>query len=217
MYIPKSFAEDDLPTLHAFIETYPLAALVTSFPADGLLATHLPLVLDRAAGPLGTLVGHFARANPHARQVADGTGQSLVIFTGPEAYITPEWYPSKQESGRVVPTWNYVAVHAYGALRLRDDPLFLRGHLESLTQRHEASRPHPWRVSDAPADFIDQLLKAIVGVEITIERLEGKWKMSQNRSAADIDGVIHGLEASGTVQNQAVAAIVRARRHNERR
>jgi len=212
MYIPSSFAERDLPTLLAFIEAHPFATLVTSSPADGLLATHLPLVLDRAAGAMGTLFGHVARANPHSRSAPDEPVEALVIFSGPDAYITPGWYPTKQETGRVVPTWNYVAVHAYGSLRLRDDPQFLRGHLEALTRRHEADRPHPWHVSDAPDDYIAQQMKAIVGMELRIERLDGKWKMSQNRPEADIDGVVHGLGESRLARDQAVAAIVRQRR-----
>jgi len=212
MYIPNSFAERDLPTLFSFIEAHPLGALVTSTTTEGLFATHLPLVLDRAAGPMGTLFGHFARANPHSRCVTDAAVDALVIFTGPDAYITPEWYAAKQETGRVVPTWNYVAVHAYGALRLRDDPQFLREHLEALTVQHEADRPRPWHVNEAPADFLAQQMKAIVGVELRIDRLEGKWKMSQNRSEADIDGVIHGLGESRAAQDQAVAEIVRQRR-----
>jgi transcriptional regulator len=212
MYIPSSFAERELPTLFAFIEAHPLAALVTSSTTDGLVATHLPLVLDRAAGPMGTLVGHFARANPHSRYVTGGAVEALVIFTGPNAYISPEWYLTKQETGRVVPTWNYVAVHAYGALQMRDDPKFLRAHLEALTLRHERDRPSPWHVSDAPEDFIAQQMKAIVAVELEIDRLEGKWKMSQNRSDADIDGVIHGLGESNAAQDKAVSAIVRQRR-----
>jgi transcriptional regulator len=216
VYIPNSFAERDLPTLHAFLEANPLAALVTSSPPEGLFGSHLPLLLDRANGPLGTLVGHLARANPHARCISDVAIPSLAIFTGPQAYITPEWYRTKQQTGRVVPTWNYVAVHASGALRLRDDPAFLRAHLEALTRQHEADRTPAWQVSDAPAEYIDQQMKAIVGIELTIDRLEGKWKMSQNRSAADIEGVIRGLEASGTMQNEAVAAVVRARRPAER-
>lgn len=212
MYIPSSFAERDLPTLFAFIEAHPLAALVTSSTPEGLFATHLPLVLDRAAGPMGTLVGHFARANPHSRCAADGSVEALVIFTGPDAYITPEWYQTKQETGRAVPTWNYVAVHAYGALRLRDDQEFLRGHLEALTLQHEAARPRPWNVADAPADYIAQQMKAIVGVELRIDRLEGKWKMSQNRPDADIDGVIRGLGESPSAEDQIVAEMVRQRR-----
>lgn len=212
MYIPRSFAEEDLPTLLAFVEAHPLAALVTGSEATGLFATHLPLVLDRSAGPMGTLIGHFARANPHCGRIAGGTAQALVIFTGPDAYITPEWYRTKQETGRVVPTWNYVAVHAHGAVRLRDDPQFLRSHLDALVSRHEADRIRPWGVSDAPEDFIAQQMKAIIGFELTIEGLEGKWKMSQNRSAADIDGVIHGLGSSNAVPDHAVAAIVAERR-----
>lgn len=214
MYLPNSFAERDLPTLFAFMEAHPLATLVTNSPA-GLFATHLPLVLDRAAGPMGTLFGHVARANPHSRPATDVATEALVIFTGPDAYITPEWYRTKQETGRVVPTWNYIAVHAYAALRLHDDPAFLRPHLEALTRKHEGSRSTPWHVSDAPADYIEQQLKAIVGVELQIGRIEGKWKMSQNRVAADIDGVIRGLSESSAPQDQAVAAIVRERRPNK--
>jgi transcriptional regulator len=212
MYIPSSFAERDLPTLLAFIEAHPLAALVTSSAKDGLIATHLPLVLDRANGPMGTLFGHFARANPHARVLADETVQAMVIFTGPDAYVTPTWYRTKQETGRVVPTWNYVAVHAYGTLRLRDDPDFLRGHLEALTLKHEGARPQPWQLGDAPEDYIGQQMKAIVGVEFTVDRLDGKWKMSQNRPDTDIDGVIRGLGESETPKDQVVADIVRQRR-----
>ena len=211
MYLPSSFAERDLPTLWAFVEAHPLATLVTN-STTGLFATHLPLVLDRNAGQMGTLFGHVARANPHSRYVTEGAPEALVIFTGPDAYITPEWYRTKQETGRVVPTWNYIAVHAYATLRLRDDPSFLRPHLERLTRQHESGRPTPWHVSDAPADYIEQQLKAIVGVELEINRLEGKWKMSQNRSAADIDGVIHGLGESEAARDQTVAAIVRERR-----
>ena len=152
MYVPNSFAERDRPTLFAFMEAHPLATLVTS-STSGLFATHLPLAVDRAAGPMGTLFGHIVRANPHSRYLTEqGTG-ALVIFTGPDAYITPEWYSTKQETGRVVPTWNYIAVHAYGSLRLRDDESFLRPHLEALTRRHEASRPKPWHVSGAPAEW----------------------------------------------------------------
>jgi transcriptional regulator len=210
MYNPSSFAERDVPTLHAFIEAHPLAALVKN-SADGLLATHLPLVLDRAAGPMGTLAGHVARANPHARCITGDPVEAMVIFTGPDAYITPEWYATKRETGRVVPTWNYVAVQAYGTVRAQD-PTRLREHLDALTRRHEAGRPQPWQVSDAPADYIDQQMKAIVGVELRIDRIEGKWKMSQNRSATDVDGVIQGLAASTVAGDQAVAEIVRQRR-----
>ncbi|MBL0940889.1 MAG: FMN-binding negative transcriptional regulator [Gemmatimonadaceae bacterium] len=214
MYIPNSFAERDTATLFDFIEAHPLGALVTSEPGSGLFATHLPLVLDRATGPWGTLLGHIARANPHSR-LGNSPVSALVIFTGPNAYITPTWYATKRESGRVVPTWNYAVVHAYGTLRLRDDAEFLRAHLEALTNQHESQRSSPWQLDDAPADYIAQQMKAIVGVEFTIERLEGKWKMSQNRSPADIDGVVHGLSESQVPQEQTVASIVRDRRPQE--
>src|SRR5687768_14689415 len=184
MYIPASYAEHDPQVLYDFIEAHPLAALVTASPNAGLFATHLPLVLDRAAGPSGVLEGHLARANPHHRHVTAGATEALVIFSGPDAYVTPSWYPAKQEHGRVVPTWNYVAVHVYGELRLTDDPAFLRRHLEALTARHEAGRTTPWQVSDAPAEYVARQLGAIVGFELTIARLEGKWKMSQNRPGA---------------------------------
>lgn len=213
MYIPSSFREEDLPTLHAFMEAHPLAALVTAVGgASDLFATHLPLLLDRGAGPLGTLHGHIARANPHARQLVAGAASGLVLFTGPDAYITPEWYPTKAEHGRVVPTWNYVAVHASGTVIPREDPEFLRSHLEALTERHEAARGGAWKVSDAPEEYVAPLMRAIVGLEIRIERLEGKWKMSQNRPAADIDGVITGLSNSPASMDHAVADLVAERR-----
>lgn len=212
MYVPRSFAEEDLPTLFSFIDAHPLGALISNSTADGLVATHLPLVLDREAGPIGTLMGHVARANPHSHCLADGPVSALALFTGADAYVTPAWYATKQQTGRVVPTWNYIAVHAYGTLRFHDDPQLLRAHLEMLTRRHEGARPDPWHVSDAPDDYIAQQMKAIVAVSLEIERLEGKWKMSQNRSDADIAGVVHGLSTSPAPQDQAVAAIVAARR-----
>jgi transcriptional regulator len=209
MYIPASFAEEDVPTLHAFVEAHPLATLVTAVGgAQGLFATHLPVLLDRSAGPFGRLIGHIARANPHARQLAPGSNESLVIFTGPDAYITPAWYSTKAETGRVVPTWNYVAVHAYGRVTLHADPDFLRPHLEALTRQHEPSRGGTWEMSDAPNDYIAQQMRAIVGVEVAIERLEGKWKMSQNRSGADIDGVVNGLARSPLPEDRTVADLV---------
>lgn len=210
MYIPPSNAEHRPDVLLDFMDAHPLATLVTT-SAEGLFATHLPLVLDRARGAHGTLEGHLARANPHHRLAAEGT-EALVIFQGPDAYVTPSWYAAKQEHGRVVPTWNYVAVHAWATVRVRDDAAFLRRNIEALTERHEAGRAHPWAVDDAPAAYIDGLLKAIVGVELAITRLEGKWKMSQNRPAADIDGVIAGLGASPSARDREVAELVRARR-----
>lgn len=211
MYIPSSNAEHSPEVMFDFIEAHPLGILVTG-SGEGLFATHLPLLLDRTRGPRGALMGHVARANrQHTLPVGDGA-ESLVIFSGPDAYISPSWYPAKAEHGKVVPTWNYVAVHVYGRLRYTSDPVWLREHVGRLTTHHEASRAMPWSVEDAPNEYIDQMLRAIVGVEIEITRLEGKWKMSQNRSAADIDGVVDGLGASLSARDRAVADIVQSRR-----
>ena len=206
MYIPRSNAETRPEVMHDFMTAYPFAALVTVTP-EGPFATHLPLVLDRSRGPFGTLEGHVARANPQHRESRPGV-DALVIFSGPNAYISPSWYPSKAAHGQVVPTWNYVAVHAYGPIRFRDDHDFLQRHLRALTAEHEATRERPWAVTDAPADFIAQQQRAIVGFELTISRLEGKWKMSQNRSAADIDGVTRGLASSASQNDRVVGDIV---------
>lgn len=210
MYIPPSNAETRPEVLLDFIEAHPLGALVTA-SVEGLFATHLPLVLDRGRGEMGVLQGHVARANPHHRLTPAGPGP-LVIFSGPDAYVTPAWYAAKAEHGKVVPTWNYIAVHAYGTLRFIDDPGFLRPHLQALTARHERGQDHPWSIEDAPAEYIDQLERAIVGLEFEITRLEGKWKMSQNRPSADIDGVVRGLSASADPQDRRVAQIVEERR-----
>jgi transcriptional regulator len=210
VYIPASNAEHRPEVLLDYIDAHPFGALVT-VSSDGIVATHLPLVLDRTRGAHGTLEGHVARASPHHQEVP-ATAESLVMFTGPDAYVTPSWYPAKAEHGRVVPTWNYVAVHVYGVLRWVDDPAFLRRHLEALTERHERGRATPWAVSDAPEGYIAQLARAIVGFELAITRIEGKWKMSQNRSAADIDGVVRGLADSPAAGDRAVAAIVEERR-----
>ena len=210
MYNPPSFAEHDVAVMHDFIEAHPLGALVTT-SASGLFATHLPLVLDRALGRYGTLQGHIARANPHHELAGEGA-EALVLFTGADSYVTPTMYAAKAKHGKVVPTWNYVAVHAHGALRFVREPDALRRHLARLTARHESSRPQPWSITDAPAEYIEKQLGAIVGVEIEIARLEGKWKMSQNRSAEDVDGVIEGLGASKDPREREVADLVRARR-----
>ena len=210
MYVPPSFAEHDVAVMHDFIEAKPLGALVTS-SRERLFATHLPLVLDRSRGARGVLEGHVARANPHHELIADGT-QALVIFTGADAYVTPSLYPSKERHGKAVPTWNYVAVHAHGAIRLFREPDRLRAHLARLTARQEAAQPRPWSLDDPPAGYVDALLGAIVGIEIEIERLDGKWKMSQNRPAEDVEGVIRGLGASNDPTAREVAAIVEQRR-----
>lgn len=214
MYIPRSNEESRTDVLLDFMESHPFGTLVTA-GADGLFVTHLPFVLDRSSGPLGTLQGHIARANAHHRQNRF-SDDALVIFLGPEAYITPSWYPAKQEHGRVVPTWNYVAVHAHGRLAFVDDADYLRAHLESLTARHEARMEHPWSVADAPAEYIEGLTKAVVGVQLEIVRLEGKWKMSQNRSDADIEGVIEGLGRAQDPVARRVGEIVAERRPQSR-
>ena len=210
MYIPASNAEQRPEVLFAYMETHPLATLVTHSEA-GLFATHLPLVVHRDAGAHGVLEGHVARANPHHRRVTAST-EALVIFAGPGAYITPTWYAATTEHGRVVPTWNYVAVHVYGTLRVVEDPAFLARHLAELSVRHEASRQSTWSVDQAPAEYIAQQKQAIVGIQIAIERVEGKWKMSQNRSNEDIDGVVRGLEASAVASDHEVARVMAERK-----
>jgi transcriptional regulator len=213
MYIPHANAEHRPETMLDFIEARAFGALVTSSPGHGLFATHLPLVLHRDRGEHGVLEGHVARANPHHTHEV---GDALVIFQGADAYVTPSWYAAKAEHGRVVPTWNYVAVHAHASLRFVDDERFLIRHLEALTNRHESGRELPWSVADAPAEYLAQLRRGIVGVELTITRLEGKWKMSQNRSDADIDGVVRGLAGSPHEGDRATAAIVEERRPKAR-
>ncbi len=211
MYIPGSFNENDSAVMLDFITAHPFGAMVTASPTDGMFATHLPFLVDRSRGAHGVLQGHIARANPH-HELPDTSSDALVIFTGPDAYITPGWYASKREHGKVVPTWNYVAVHVYGTLRFISDHGFLMRHLDALTDQHEATQAHPWAMHDAPEAFLEQLARATVGVEIEITRLEGKWKMSQNRSHADIEGVIDGLTTSASERERAVAEHVHARK-----
>ncbi|BCU79489.1 FMN-binding negative transcriptional regulator [Luteolibacter sp. LG18] len=191
MYNPQAFREERLDVLHALMKEHPLATLVTS-GEHGLQASHLPFTVDTSTGK-GILKAHLAKANGQLADLRAGT-EALVIFQGPEAYITPSWYAAKQEHGKVVPTWNYVVVHAYGTSRVIEDEGWLRQQIDELTLAHEQGRNVPWEVEDAPAEFIAALLPAIAGIEIPIERLEGKWKMSQNRSEADRRGVRRGLE-----------------------
>ena len=213
MYVPASFAESDRAVLMDFIAAHPLGTLVTGSPAHGLYATHLPLHLDPSRGPHGVLQGHMARANPHHRKAVDTT-DALVVFHGPDAYITPAWYPAKSRHGKVVPTWNYIAVHVQGTVRFIEDRNALLRHLHTLTDVHEAAQAHPWAVDDAPASYIEQQLAAIVGVEIEIAHIEGKWKLSQNRADDDIDGVVHGLRQSPVISHGVMASHVAARRPN---
>ncbi|GLS24187.1 transcriptional regulator [Labrys miyagiensis] len=195
MYQPPHFREERPEVLHALMRTHPLATLVTL--ADGRLdANHIPMLLDADRGPQGTLLAHIARANDLARK-HDPETEVLVIFQGVEGYITPSWYETKRETGKVVPTWNYVTVHAHGRLRILDDPAWLRAQITALTNTQEASRFLPWHVDDAPEAFLQAQIKGIVGLEIEIASLEGKWKVSQNRPEADRDGVHAGLSERG--------------------
>ncbi len=197
MYLPAHFAETRTTELHALICANPLGALVTS-TVDGLDANHIPFELLAEQGAHGTLQAHLARANPLVEQIVDSMNV-LVIFQGPQAYISPNWYPSKHETHRQVPTWNYQVVHAHGRIRLRDDERFVRGLVARLTREHEAQsgQARPWKMTDSSPDYISQMLAAIVGIEIEIERLVGKFKLSQNKSAEDIAGAAQALEGSG--------------------
>lgn len=209
MYVPPAFQETRLPVLHAAIRAARLGILV-SLGADGMIASHVPMLLDETAGPNGTLSGHIARANAQWRHPSPDVA-ALAIFLGPEGYISPSLYATKQETGKVVPTWNYIAVHAYGPLAFFDDAEELRALVTRLTSLHEAGRAQSWAVTDAPSDFIASQLKGIVGFRLPITRLEGKWKLSQNRPLADRIGVISGLEEQGGPGAAALADAVAER------
>jgi transcriptional regulator len=208
MYLPAHFREERKDVLQGFIKKHGFATLVT-LAADGLVANHIPFLLDPDRGPHGTLRGHVARSNPVWKAHRPDM-EALAIFQGPDGYISPALYPTKAETGKVVPTWNYAVVHAYGPLRVFDDVEWLRHMVTELTDRHEAMRAQPWAVTDAPDDFIDPLLKAIVGIEIPITRIEGKFKMSQNRPPADRTGVKFGLRSSKNPEDAMVADLVEA-------
>jgi transcriptional regulator len=205
MYQPAHFREDRIEVQHDLIRTHPLGLLITSGPS-GLLANPLPFLIDADESPRGTLRAHVARANPQWHELAEAE-QCLVVFQGPQEYVTPSWYPTKQETGKVVPTWNYVTVHAWGCPRIVEDAVWLRRQIEDLTRLKEGSRAMPWMVDDAPAPFVTAQMKAIVGVEIPISRSEGKWKVSQNRPTADRAGVVAGLRGGGE-QAEAIAKLV---------
>lgn len=196
MYMPSHFKETRAEVLHELISTHPLGLLVTMSDA-GLQANPVPFLLDAdpAGGP-GILRAHVARANPLWRETRSDV-ESLIVFQGPQAYISPGWYPSKLDHGKAVPTWNYVTVQGRGTLRAIDDAAWVHAFVSRLTTRHEAAQAKPWAVTDAPPDFIDTMTRAIVGIEITLTALTGKWKVSQNRPAADRAGVVSGLRASG--------------------
>jgi transcriptional regulator len=206
MYLPHHFAERRPEELHRLVQEFPLGTLVTH-GASGLDANHIPLELDVGRGALGTLQGHIARANPLWKEVADGA-DVLVIFHGAEGYISPSWYPSKHETHRHVPTWNYEVVHAHGKLRVIDDVRFVRGIVARLTRRHEAAELAPWKMGDAPADYLDENLKMIVGIEVEITRLEGKRKLGQNREARDLQGAVDALRERGKTElSEAMASV----------
>lgn len=206
MYIPKHFSEPNIDALHALMRAYPLATFV-SMSEHGLNANHIPLHLDAAKGTHGTLSGHVARAYPLWKEIANNN-QMLAIFQGPDAYVTPSWYASKAQTGMVVPTWNYVAVHAHGRVKVIEDKEWLRAHLSSLTADQEAKFKQPWQIEDAPADFIDKLMGAVVGIEMEITHLTGKWKVSQNQSVENQLGVIQGLRERNIPEQCEMAAVI---------
>jgi transcriptional regulator len=206
MFVPTDFAETRTPVLHELIRRRPLAAVITT-TAGGLEANHIPLLLEPHVGTLGLLRGHVARANPIWRDTPNGSA-ALALFQGPQHYISPSWYPAKREHGRVVPTWNYAVVHARGAIEWFDASDELRALLDALVDEHERGRDAPWQITDAPADFIDRMVGRIVGFRIAITELTGKWKLSQNRSAADRAGVAAGLATVVAGEAQTMADLM---------
>ena len=206
MYQPSAFREERLETLQELIRSHPLATLITA-GAGGLIANFVPFILADT-GDKGTLRAHVAKANDQVAALEAGA-ETLVVFHGPEAYITPSWYPSKKEHGRVVPTWNYAVVQVRGTPRVIDDAAWLRTQIDALTSTQENRRSEPWKVTDAPEAFIEGQLRAIIGIEIPILTIEGKWKVSQNRSAADREGVYEGLQEEG--KNNDMARMVAER------
>jgi transcriptional regulator len=208
MYLPKHFVPDEA-AVRELLAHQGASDLITITP-EGLVATLLPFDYDPAAGEHGALIGHMARGNDQWRRPVQG--EAMVIVRGPEAYVTPSWYPAKEEHHRVVPTWNYITAHVYGQLTVHDDPAWIESRIRRLTDRHEAGRAEPWSVDQAPAKFVERQLRAVVGVEVVISRVEAKFKLSQNQPQGNIEGVATGLEARGRADDAAVAAAVRA--HN---
>ena len=210
MYEVEAFSEARVEVLHALIKAHPLATLVT-VNAQGLEANHIPLLIDPDPVPFGTLRGHVARANPVWRTFRTDT-DVLAVFQGPQAYITPSWYVSKAQHGKVVPTWNYAVVHAHGPLRTVEDAAWLRALVTRLTASQESRRDKPWQVTDAPGDYVNTMLQAIVGIEIPVRRLQGKWKMSQNRLPQDREGVINALHSQSDAASRAMLDAMDAKR-----
>lgn len=206
MYVPKHFAPDE-DAVRDLLAGHGAADLITMTP-QGLLATLLPFEYDPDAGEHGALIGHMARANDQWREPVQG--EAMVIVRGPDAYITPTWYATKREHHRVVPTWNYMTAHVYGHLVVHDDPAWIEAQMRRLTDRHEAGFDDPWSVDQAPAKFIEHQLRAVVGVELLISRVEGKFKLSQNQPRENVEGVVEGLEARDRAGDRTIAAAVRA-------
>lgn len=211
MYLPAYHREDDRTLQHDLIRAYPLGTLIVMGRSDtehtGLIANPVPFHLDPAAGENGALKAHVARANPVWRDY-DPAVEALVVFQGPQIYVSPNFYATKKETGKVVPTWNYVSVQAYGTLKVIEDKAWLIDQIRALTATHEAEQPSPWSIDDAPEDYIAMMLRGIVGIEIAISRLEGKWKMSQNRTAEDRAGVVAALRASADKDAGIIADLV---------
>lgn len=209
MYQPVHHREEDPETLHALIRAHPLGLLVSSGP-EGPVANAVPFLLDANVAPNGRLQAHVARANPQWKALAEDSAMPvLVVFQGVDSYVTPSWYATKRETGKVVPTWNYVMVQVRGVARVIEDRDWLSSQISALTDLHEGQREAPWAISDAPTEFIDTQIRAIVGIEIDITEISGKWKVSQNRPAADRAGVIDGLGEAGTETSAAMAELVR--------
>jgi len=207
LYLPAHFKESRIEVLHALMHAHPLAALITVCDS-GLVANHIPVETLSEPAPHGLIRGHVARANPLWREYR-ADSEALAIFQGPQAYISPSFYPSKQQTGEVVPTWNYAVVHAHGTLRFFEDSTWLRALVERLTDGHESVREQPWKVGDAPTPYIQKMLSAIVGFEFTVTRLEGKWKVSQNHTLANRQGVVRGLNATGDPDSVEIADLVK--------
>lgn len=208
MYLPKHFVPDEA-AVRDLLANHGAADLITMTP-EGLVATLLPFEYDPDAGEHGALIGHMARGNDQWRRPV--RGEAMVIVRGPDAYVTPSWYPAKAEHHGVVPTWNHITAHVYGQLVVHDDPAWIEGQIRRLTDRHEAGRAEPWSVDQAPAEFVERRLRAIVGVEVAISRVEAKFKLSQNQPQSTIEGIVAGFEARDRADDAAVAAAVRA--HN---
>lgn len=212
MYVPSQFEAPSTDAMHELIRQHPLAAVIAN-GAEGLVANHIPLLLLPKANTSGVLQGHIARANPMWKQIGEASSV-LAIFQGGQHYITPQWYPSKQSHGKVVPTWNYAVVHVHGVIRWRQEPDWLLAMVTALTNQQEAATKAPWQVSDAPPDYISKMLDAIIGFEIEISEMIGKWKVSQNRNEADQQGVVEGLKELGTDASLAMSKEIQTQRLN---